>query len=211
MMTDTELVLVVDRSGSMASIASDASGGINNLLREQRGVEGNCFVTLTQFDSIYEIVHDRVEVRSVPNYELRPRSMTALLDAVGRTIEYVMERRCERCDTDKRVVFVIVTDGHENSSKEFSLDRVRGLIDVQKKAGWEFVFLGANLDAFQAAGRLGITHADTLQYTASSIGMRSSYAAVSSNLTSVRTGASRTMAFTGEQRDSAAQDDGDEA
>jgi len=155
----TEIVLVVDRSGSMGSCAEEAQNGINQLIEEQKGVEGKANFTLVQFDNEYEFVHEGVSIKDVPDFTLKPRGMTALLDAVGRSITET-GTRLENMDEKDRpalVTFVIVTDGAENASQEFKLKTVQDMIkEQQEKYNWQFTFLGANADAFAGGVNLGI-------------------------------------------------------
>lgn len=158
----TDITLVVDRSGSMAKIKEDAEGGVNTFVAEQTKESGEALVTLLQFDTEYEFLHKGMPIRQVPKYELVPRGMTALLDAVGRAINETSERLLKMAEQDRPglVIFVVVTDGHENSSKEFSKDQLKEMIERQQKGyDWHFTFLGANQDAFAEAGGMGI-HAD---------------------------------------------------
>jgi Mg-chelatase subunit ChlD len=163
----SEIVLVVDRSGSMDSCRTDAEGGINNFIEEQKKVAGEANLTLGHFDTDYEFVHNGVRIGEVGHYTLVPRGWTALLDAVGRAIVEVGSR-LEKMDEKDRpgcVVFVIVTDGHENSSKEFTRDQVRQKITEQRdKYNWQFIFLGADESAFDEGKAMGISMAAVAQY-----------------------------------------------
>jgi hypothetical protein len=163
----TDITLVIDRSGSMQSIRHDAEGGVNAFVTEQAKQPGEALLTLVQFDTEYEFIHRGVPVQQVPPYQLEPRGSTALLDAVGRAILETGDRLAKMPEADRPglVVFVIVTDGEENSSKEFSKDKVKEMITHQQdKYGWQFTFLGANQDAFAEAGGLGIHAAGVANY-----------------------------------------------
>ncbi len=163
----TDITLVVDRSGSMQAIRADAEGGVNAFVAEQAKQPGEALLTLVQFDTEYEFLHRGVPVRQVPSYELVPRGMTALLDAVGRAVNETGERlaKMEEQDRPGLVVFVVVTDGKENSSREFSKDQIKQMIThQQEKYGWHFTFLAANQDAFSEAGALGINAAGVANY-----------------------------------------------
>jgi hypothetical protein len=154
-----DITLVVDRSGSMAGIRDDAEGGVNSFIAEQAKQPGEALLTLVQFDTEYEFLHKGVPIRQVPKYELHPRGMTALLDAVGRAVNETGERlaKMEQADRPGLVVFVVMTDGHENSSKEFTKAQIKEAIGRQQNVyNWHFTFLGANQDAFAEAGGLGI-------------------------------------------------------
>ena len=155
----TDITLVVDRSGSMNAIREDAEGGINAFIREQAEQPGEALLTLVQFDTDYEFVHKARPLKEVPPYQLIPRGLTAMLDAVGRAIGEAKERTTKQPAQERPglVIFVVMTDGLENSSREFSKSQVRELIDQQQREHeWQFLFLGANQDAFQEAGALGI-------------------------------------------------------
>ena len=169
----TDITLVVDRSGSMDTIKEDAEGGVNTFIAEQAKESGEALVTLLQFDTEYEFLHKGMPIRQVPKYELVPRGMTALLDAVGRAINETSERLLKMAEQDRPglVIFVVVTDGHENSSKEFSKDQLKEMIERQQKEyDWHFTFLGANQDAFAEAGGMGIDKAGVANYREDKVG-----------------------------------------
>jgi len=164
----TDITLVVDRSGSMQQRREDAEGGVNSFIETQGKEPGEALLTLVQFDTEYDIVHSGVPIREVPKYHLVPRGMTALLDAVGRAINETGERlaKMEEAARPGLVIFVITTDGLENSSKEFKKDQIKEMIKhQQEKYGWHLTFLGANQDAFAEAGSLGIRAAGSAQYS----------------------------------------------
>lgn len=161
------VTLVVDRSGSMQSIREDAEGGINAFIQEQAKQPGEALLTLVQFDTEYEFVHRATPISRVPPYKLVPRGSTALLDAVGRAINETGERLVKMPEGDRPglVVFVITTDGQENSSKEFSKVQIKEMIERQQsKYNWHFTFLAANQDAFAEAGGLGINAAGAANF-----------------------------------------------
>ena len=158
----TELVFILDKSGSMSGLEKDTIGGYNSLMEKQRKLDGECVITTVLFDNRYELLHDRIDLRAVTpitEKEYFVGGATALLDAVGRTIHKiaaVQEHTAEGYRAEK-VMFVIITDGEENASREYSAAQVKELIKRQKERyGWEFVFLGANIDAVETAGRFGI-------------------------------------------------------
>jgi Mg-chelatase subunit ChlD len=168
----TDITLVVDRSGSMQSIRADAEGGVNAFVAEQARQPGEALLTLVQFDTEYEFLHRGVPVQQVPAYHLVPRGGTALLDAVGRAINETGERLAKLDEKDRPglVVFVVMTDGEENSSKEFSKDQIKQMVTQQQETyGWHFTFLGANQDAFAEARALGIDAAGAANYSPSMI------------------------------------------
>lgn len=156
-----DITLVVDRSGSMASRKSDAEGGINTFIEDQKNKEGGeALFTLVQFDTEYEFVHKGKNIKEIPRYVLQPRGNTALLDAVGRSITEVGSRleKMEEAARPGCVIFVIVTDGHENASREFNNEKIKEMIERQKNEyGWQFIFLGADATSFDGAVNMGIS------------------------------------------------------
>lgn len=166
----TELVFILDKSGSMAGLESDTIGGFNSMLEKQKAVDGECCITTVLFDNGYELLYDRIDIRAVSGVtekEYQVGGSTALLDAIGRTIHKigtVQKNTADEYRADK-VMFVIITDGEENASREYSVEKVKAQIERQKeKYGWEFIFLGANIDAVQTAGRFGIASARAMNY-----------------------------------------------
>ncbi len=156
----TEIIVVVDRSGSMENIAADMRGGFNTFIEEQKKVPGECKLTLARFDNEYELVFEKKDLKDVPPLELIPRGGTALNDAVGRTINAVGERLAKTPEDQRpsKVLFVIITDGEENASQEFKdTNKVLNLITHQReKYQREFLFLGSTLNAVQVARHMGI-------------------------------------------------------
>ena len=157
----TELVLILDKSGSMSGLEKDTIGGFNAMLEKQRLVEGDCTITTVLFDNRYELLHDRIDIRAVQPITEKDYFVggsTALLDAIGRTINKI-DKAQKNTSEDYRagkVMFVIITDGEENSSREYSSKKVKSLIEQKKENGWEFIFLGANIDAVETAAHFGI-------------------------------------------------------
>lgn len=168
----TELVFILDKSGSMGGLEADTIGGYNSMLTKQQAVEGECHITTVLFDNNYELLHDRINIRAVSpitEKEYTVGGSTALLDAIGRTIHKIGNAQRHTADDYRaeKVMFVIITDGEENSSREYSSEKVKAQIERQKtKYGWEFIFLGANIDAVQTAGRLGIAPDRAVDYLA---------------------------------------------
>lgn len=155
----SDITMVIDRSGSMESIRADAEGGINTFIESQKKEAGEALLTLVQFDTEYEFLHRGSPIGHVPRYTLVPRGATALLDAIGRAINETGSRLAAMPEPERPglVVFVIVTDGHENSSKEFTRDKIRQMIEHQQSVyQWQFTFLAANQDAFAEGATLGI-------------------------------------------------------
>lgn len=193
----TEMVFVLDRSGSMSGLAADTIGGFNELIEKQKKIEGDAYVTTVLFDHEYEVLHDHValeEVAPLTDKEYFARGSTALLDAVGRTIDAVGARLAATAEEERpeHVVFVITTDGMENSSREYTAQRVRGMIEhQQQKYSWQFVFLGANMDAVSEARNLGISAKYAADFTPSHSGVRKMYSmALDSVMSGKRTGVS---------------------
>ena len=159
----TELVMILDRSGSMGGLESDTIGGYNSMLKKQRKIEGEVLVSTVLFDDIAEVLHDRVPLDKVPEMteeDYYVRGCTALLDAVGGAIHHIgnVHKYAREEDRPEKTIFVITTDGMENASHIYSYDRVKKMVERQKeKYGWEFLFLGANIDAIETAGRFGIS------------------------------------------------------
>jgi uncharacterized protein YegL len=182
-----DVTLIVDRSGSMLDCQIEAENGINHFVEKQKLLPGDCNFTLVQFDDEYEVVHQNLNVKDVPVYKLIPRGMTALLDAVGRTINDIGTRLDKLNDEDKPgvVICVIVTDGQENSSHEFTKPQIKEMITRQKDTyQWQFIFLGANQDAFAEAAAMGIPKANSANYnTANSY---AAYNAVNNNVSNIR-------------------------
>jgi len=164
----TEIVFVIDRSGSMSSIANDMRGGFASFVEEQRGVVGVCLVTMVRFDHEYELVYEARPIAEVPPLDLLPRGSTALLDAVGRTIVSVGERfhRMREEDRPSKVLFVIITDGQENASQEYRRARVAQMIQRQRDVyRWDFVFLGCTENTIAAAADLGIEAQNAVRFS----------------------------------------------
>lgn len=179
-----ELVFILDKSGSMSGLEVDTIGGFNAMLDRQRTVEGACHITTALFDNGYKLLHDRIDikaVRAMTPREYHADGSTALLDAIGMTIRKIINAQRHTADAYRaeKVMFVIMTDGEENASRVYSAETVRALIERQKeKYGWEFVFLGANIDAIQTAGRFGIDADRAVDYLADAEGTRLSYNAM---------------------------------
>lgn len=190
----TELVFIIDRSGSMEGLESDTIGGFNAMLKEQQAVEGEAVVTTVLFDEKYELLHDRIDIRAVApltDKDYTVRGTTALLDALGRTIHKIRAVQKYTAENYRavKVLFVIITDGQENASREYSAERIKIRIERQKqKYGWEFIFFGANMDAVMEAGKLGIVADCAQNYCADAIGTSVAYTAMSAVSTAYRGG-----------------------
>ena len=188
----TELVFILDRSGSMAGLEQDTIGGFNAMIQRQKNEEGEAFVSTILFDHLTEVIHDRVAVQNVApmtRKEYYIRGCTALLDAVGKAIHHMgnVHKYAREEDRPAKTLFVITTDGMENASREYTYDRVKAMIQRQKeKYGWEFLFLGANIDAAREAARFGISEEFAANYHADHQGTAVIYEAVSEAVCHVR-------------------------
>ena len=188
----TKLVFILDCSGSMHSLANDTIGGFNSLIDEQRGKEGECEVTTILFESTIHKLYENVPIKEVPemttaNY--RTGGCTAMLDAVGQTIDEVGQELAARSEEDRpgKVIFVITTDGYENASQEYTQSMVKERIEHQQsKYNWVFMFLGANIDAEQVGASYGIKSGYSKTYTASKVGAQSVYLGLSKGVSSLR-------------------------
>ena len=190
----TELVFVLDRSGSMSGLEGDTIGGFNSLIEKQKNVDGKCWVTTVLFNDRCVTVHDRVdltEVKTMTGEDYCVSGCTALLDALGETIRHIahIHRYARPEDVPEHTTFVIMTDGMENASHRYTGDRVRKMIEHEKeKYGWEFLFLAANIDAVEAAGRIGIRPDRAVNYHADAVGTRVVYDTVAETVCRARVG-----------------------
>ena len=193
----TELVFILDRSGSMSGLEKDTIGGFNAMIEKQKAEAGEAYISTVLFDNYSEVVHDRVALNAVPKLtekEYFVRGCTALLDAVGGAIHHIgnIHKYAREEDRPEKTLFVITTDGMENASRRYTYDKVKGMITRQKEAyGWEFLFLGANIDAAREAARFGIDADRAANYHADILGTEVLYEAVSDTLCDFR--ASRSM------------------
>jgi uncharacterized protein YegL len=189
----TELVFILDRSGSMSGLEKDTIGGFNAMLEKQKAVDGECLITTVLFDNRYELLHDRIDIRAVSPISEKEYSVggsTALLDAIGKTVDKISNAQRHTADRYRaeNVMFVIITDGEENSSHAYSSDKVKALIGRQKeKYGWEFIFLGANTDAVETAGRFGIAPDRAQNYHADHAGVELNFRVMSEAVSAYRT------------------------
>ena len=188
----TELVFILDRSGSMEGLERDTIGGFNAMIEKQKKTPGEAFVSTILFDDRTEVLHDRVrvgEVQPITDKEYYVRGCTALLDAIGGAIHHIgnIHKYARPEDVPEHTLFVITTDGMENASRRYSAQQVKEMIQRQKeKYGWEFLFLGANIDAVETAGSLGITPDRAVNYHCDSAGTRLNYEVVSDAVAAVR-------------------------
>ena len=191
----TELVFILDRSGSMSGLEKDTIGGFNSMLEKQRKEPPHPVVSTVLFDNETEVIHDRVVIADVPNLtdkEYFVRGCTALLDAVGGAIHHIgnVHKYARKEDVSEKTLFIITTDGMENASHHYTYDKVRHMIARQKERyGWEFLFLGANIDAAAEAKRFGIDESMAANYHCDEVGTVLNYEVISEAITSVRTSA----------------------
>lgn len=189
----SEIICIIDRSGSMGFIADDAIGGFNTFLEQQKKVPGEATLTFIQFDTEYEVVHENKPLDDVPKLDdstYQPRGGTALLDALGKAIDstgHRLSKMSERNRPDK-VIVAILTDGEENSSNIYSLSKIKDMITHQKDVyNWEFIFLAANQDAFDEAAKLGIAQEDAFNFAATNEGVREAYVRMNCTVSEYRT------------------------
>lgn len=180
----TEVVFILDRSGSMEGLEADTIGGFNSMLEKQKENEGEVLVSTVLFDHEIEILHDRVplsEVKNMTRKEYWTRGSTALLDAVGSSIKHIrkIHKYAREEDRPEKTLFVITTDGMENSSHRYDYNEVKKLVEAQKESGWEFIFLGANIDAIGTASHLGIDADRAVNYHSDSIGTKAIFSGIS--------------------------------
>ncbi len=194
----TELVFILDKSGSMSGLESDTIGGYNAMLRKQQAEPCEAIVTTVLFDDNYELLHDRINIkgiRPITEKDYFVGGSTALLDAIGKTIHKTANAQRHTSEEQRadKVMFVITTDGMENASREYSSEKIKKMIEVEKeKYGWEFIFLGANIDAVSTAAKFGISAERAANYNSDAEGTRLNYEAVSNVISELR--ASRPIA-----------------
>ena len=190
----TELVFILDRSGSMSGLEADTIGGFNSMIEKQKQEAGEVAVTTILFDNYVETLHDRADIQKIQpmtNKEYYVRGSTALLDAVGSTIQHIAHVHTVMGEDNvpEHTMVVITTDGMENSSKEFTAEAVKRLIEEKKeKNGWGFLFLGANIDAVKAAGHIGIGADRAVNYHSDHVGTALNYDVVSATVSNMRQG-----------------------
>lgn len=188
----TELVFILDRSGSMAGLEQDTIGGFNSMLERQKKEAGEALVSTVLFDNESVVIHDRLpldRVQPLTEREYFTRGCTALLDAVGMSIRHIgnVHKYARREDVPEKTMFIITTDGYENASRRYDYERVRRMIEHEKrKYGWEFLFLGANIDAAKEAARFGINADRAVNYKCDEAGTALNYEVISEAVCSVR-------------------------
>lgn len=188
----TEIIFILDKSGSMQPLTEDTIGGFNSFIDKQKGEPGEALVTTVLFNDTYKVLYNGVKIEEIEpmNKEVyHPNGMTALYDAVGKTITEVGNRLANTSENDRpsKVIVVITTDGEENASKEYSQRKVKEMITHQtEKYSWEFIFLGANIDTVSAGASIGIKADNSISYTATSKGIDSVYCALTSAISDYR-------------------------
>ena len=185
----SELVFILDRSGSMSGLEKDTIGGFNSLIQKQRKEKGKCYVSCVLFDDVQEVIYDRVplnEVKKMTQKQYYARGCTALLDAMGGAIHHIGNVHKYSKEEIGKTLFIIITDGLENSSKRYSYTSIKKMIERQKeKYGWEFIFIGANMDVIQEANKFGIDQA--VRYACDEEGTALNYSVLSENIKKMRT------------------------
>ena len=188
----TEIVFILDRSGSMAGLEADTIGGFNSLIEKQRREPGEALISTVLFDNVSQVIHDRISLEKIPpmtGKEYYVRGCTALLDAVGGAVHHMgnVHKYAREEDRPERTLFVITTDGMENASRHYTYEQVRRMIEEKKERyGWEFLFLGANIDASREAARFGITEDRAVDYCCDPAGTALNYEVVSETIREVR-------------------------
>ena len=188
----TELVFILDKSGSMAGLEADTIGGFNSMIERQKKEEGEAFVSTMLFSNRSTVIHDRVDLRKIEpmtDKQYCVGGCTALIDAIGGAIHHIgnVHKYAREEDRPEHTVFIITTDGMENASRHYSAERVREMVRRQKeKYGWEFLFLGANIDAIKTAGRFGISADRAANYHSDHEGTKLNYEVLSDAVRSMR-------------------------
>lgn len=185
----SELVFILDRSGSMSGLEKDTIGGFNSLIQKQRKEKGKCYVSCVLFDDVQEVIYDRVplnEVKKMTQKQYYARDCTALLDAMGGAIHHIGNVHKYSKEEIGKTLFIIITDGLENSSKRYTYVTIKQMVERQKeKYGWEFIFIGANMDVIQEANKFGIDQA--VRYACDEEGTALNYSVLSENIIKMRT------------------------
>ena len=188
----TEVVFILDRSGSMSGLEGDTIGGFNSMIEKQKKEEGEALVSTILFDNYSEVLHDRVEVSKIEpltDRDYTVRGCTALLDAIGGAIHHIgnVHKYARNEDVPEHTIFIITTDGMENASHQYSREKIKAMIERQKnKYGWEFLFLGANIDAVETARSYGIDQDRAVEYNCDSVGTGLNFEAMSDAITTMR-------------------------
>ncbi|MBQ9158020.1 MAG: VWA domain-containing protein [Erysipelotrichaceae bacterium] len=187
----TELVFILDRSGSMSGLESDTIGGYNSFLEKQKEEDGSCLVSTVLFNQHSKVIHDRVDLVKIEKMDRKDylaSGTTALIDAMGDAIHHIknVHKYIRKEDVPANTIFVIITDGLENASHKYSSDDVKRMVEQQKEKGWEFLFLGANIDAVETARTYGIAEDRTSDYLCDEVGIEKNFDALSKSVKSFR-------------------------
>ena len=187
----TEIVFIIDRSGSMAGLEADTIGGYNSFIERQKKEEGEALVSAVLFSNGSEVIHDRIPLDKVPpmtDKEYYTTGCTALMDAMGDAIKHIknVHKYAREEDVPEKTIFVITTDGMENASRKYSSGEIKKLVKAQTEAGWEFLFLGANIDAVETAGRYGIAEDRAVDYCNDSAGLDLNYEVIGETVSAMR-------------------------
>ncbi len=216
----THIAIIMDRSGSMSTIAKDMEGGLTTFIKKQQQEDGEATITLARFDDQYDVIYDFAPLKNATDFKLEPRGWTALLDGMGKTFSATKEKIKAMPDEDKpeKVIFIVITDGGENASKEYDKATVTGMIKQLRNTNekdenqpdldgisWEFVFLGANQDAIQTGSSYGVSNRASMTYAATAAGSTSTFESLSLNVSNYRSMKSCSVSFSDEERKKAIQ------
>lgn len=188
----TEVVFILDRSGSMSGLEADTIGGFNSMIDKQKKEEGEAYISTVLFDDRTEVLYDRVPVSKIEHMndsQYYVRGCTALLDALGGAIHHIgnVHKYARDEDVPEKTLFIITTDGMENASRIYSYDKIKKMVEKQKKKyGWEFIFLGANIDAIEVAGKLGVSANRAINYESDRVGTALNYEVLSKTISAYR-------------------------
>ena len=188
----TEIIFILDRSGSMFPTINDTIGGFNATIEKQKNIEGECLVSTVLFNEYSKVLHDRIDLKKVNELtkkEYDVNGCTALLDAIGDAIHHIknVHKYIREEDRPEKTMFIITTDGMENASRKYSYNNVKTMIEAQKENGWEFIFLGANIDAYEEGRKFGITEDCISDYSQDEEGINIQYSRISKAVSQVRT------------------------
>jgi len=188
----TEIIFILDRSGSMFPTINDTIGGFNATIEKQKNIEGECLVSTVLFNEYSKVLHDRIDLKKVNELtkkEYDVNGCTALLDAIGDAIHHIknVHKYIREEDRPEKTMFIITTDGMENASRKYSYNNVKTMIEAQKENGWEFIFLGANIDAYEEGRKFGISEDCISDYSQDEEGINIQYSRISKAVSQVRT------------------------
>ena len=187
----TEVVFIIDESGSMSGLESDVVGGFNSTLKTQKEKDGECLVSTVFFDNHQTVIHDRIDIRKIEPMQVKdynPGGCTALVDTIASSIKYIkkVHKIIREEDVPENTMFIITTDGMENASVKYSSDELKKMIEEQKKRGWQFVYLAANVDAVETGKNLGFSRKESVDYMPDPTGNKAMYNSINAAISSVR-------------------------